>query len=128
CAQREYHDRGPGRSVGPGPAVPAAWPGGTRAPPGLLLPPGPGRDRRRGPDVASDGARPLPSVYVPDEDAKVDFYRRLARAVEHDEIAALRGELKDRFGPVPTEAAGLLVVSELRALGQRLGLETVVVR
>jgi transcription-repair coupling factor (superfamily II helicase) len=43
-------------------------------------------------------------------------------------MAALRGELQDRFGPVPKEAEGLLIVSELRALGQRLGLETVVVR
>ncbi|MBI2536980.1 MAG: hypothetical protein HYW06_08500 [Gemmatimonadetes bacterium] len=70
----------------------------------------------------------LPDAYVPDEAAKVDCYRRLARAVDHDEIATLREELRDRFGPVPDEAEGLLIVSELRALGQRLGLETVVVR
>ncbi len=80
------------------------------------------------PDVVYDRPAHLPDAYLPDEDAKVDFYRRLARAVEHDEIAALREELRDRFGPPPTEAEGLLVVSELRALGQRLGLETVVVR
>jgi len=80
------------------------------------------------PDVVYDGPAHFPDAYVPDEDAKVDFYRRLARAVGHDEIAALREELQDRFGPVPNEAEGLLIVSELRALGQRLGLETVVVR
>ncbi|HXZ76929.1 MAG TPA: TRCF domain-containing protein, partial [Streptosporangiaceae bacterium] len=80
------------------------------------------------PDVLYDGPAHLPDTYLPDEDAKVDFYRRLARAVRHDEIAALREELVDRFGPVPREADGLLVVSELRALGQRLGLETIVVR
>jgi transcription-repair coupling factor (superfamily II helicase) len=89
---------------------------------------GEGADALPPPDVVYDRPAHLPDVYVPDEDAKVDFYRRLARAVEHDEIAALRGELKDRFGPVPKEAEGLLIVSELRALGQRLGLETVVVR
>jgi transcription-repair coupling factor (superfamily II helicase) len=80
------------------------------------------------PDVVYDGPAHLPEVYLPDEDAKVDFYRRLARAARHDEIALLRDELVDRFGPVPREADGLLVVSELRALGQRLGLETIVVR
>jgi transcription-repair coupling factor (superfamily II helicase) len=80
------------------------------------------------PDVLYDGPAHLPDGYVPDEDAKVDFYRRLARAGRHDEIAALREELRDRFGPLPQEAEGLLVVSELRALGTRLGLETVVVR
>jgi transcription-repair coupling factor (superfamily II helicase) len=80
------------------------------------------------PDVVYDGPAHLPDSYLPDEDAKVDFYRRLARAVHHDEIATLREELVDRFGALPLEAEGLLVVSELRALGQRLGLETVVVR
>jgi len=80
------------------------------------------------PDVVYDRPAHLPDAYVSDEDAKVDFYRRLARAVTHDEIASLREELQDRFGPVPSEAEGLLIVSELRALGQRLGLETVVVR
>ena len=80
------------------------------------------------PDVVYDGPAHLPDSYLPDEDAKVDFYRRLARAVRHDEIALLREELVDRFGPAPREADGLLVVSELRALGQRLGLETIVVR
>ena len=80
------------------------------------------------PDVLFDAPAHLPEAYVPDEDAKVDFYRRLARAVRHDEIVALRGELRDRFGPPPKEAEGLLLVSELRALGARLGVETVVVR
>jgi transcription-repair coupling factor (superfamily II helicase) len=80
------------------------------------------------PDVVYDGPAHLPDAYLPDEDAKVDVYRRLARAVRHDEIALLREELVDRFGPVPREADGLLVLSELRALGQRLGLETIVVR
>ncbi len=89
---------------------------------------GEGREAGPPPDVVYDAPAHLPDSYVPDEDAKVDLYRRLARAVRHDEIAALRAELRDRFGPVPREAEGLLVVSELRALGQRLGLATVVVR
>jgi transcription-repair coupling factor (superfamily II helicase) len=58
----------------------------------------------------------------------LDFYRRLARAVELDEIATLREELRDRFGRLPPEADRLLIVSELRALGTRLGLQTIFVR
>jgi transcription-repair coupling factor (superfamily II helicase) len=80
------------------------------------------------PDVLFDAPAHLPDDYVSDEDAKVDFYRRLARADRHDEIAALRRELRDRFGPLPREAEGLLLISELKALGARLGVETVVVR
>jgi transcription-repair coupling factor (superfamily II helicase) len=80
------------------------------------------------PEVTLDGPAHLPDGYVPDEDAKLDFYRRLARAVELDEIAALREELRDRFGRLPPEADRLLIVSELRALGTRLGLQTIFVR
>ncbi|MBI3983332.1 MAG: transcription-repair coupling factor [Gemmatimonadetes bacterium] len=80
------------------------------------------------PEVMYDAPAHLPDAYVTDEDAKLDLYRRLARAARHDEIAALRAELRDRFGPLPPEAEGLLVVSDLRVLGARLGLQTVLVR
>jgi transcription-repair coupling factor (superfamily II helicase) len=80
------------------------------------------------PDVTVDGAAHLPDDYVPDPDAKLDLYRRLARALEPGEITRLREELRDRFGLLPPEAERLLFVAELRALGARLGLETVLVR
>ncbi|MDH3479101.1 MAG: hypothetical protein OEO20_12435, partial [Gemmatimonadota bacterium] len=66
--------------------------------------------------------------YVSDQDAKLDLYRRLARASERGEIAALREECRDRFGPLPDEANRLLVVSELRMLGTELGLQSILVR
>ncbi|MFQ6044948.1 MAG: transcription-repair coupling factor [Gemmatimonadales bacterium] len=77
------------------------------------------------PDVTIDRPARLPDRYVCDDDAKFDLYRRLARAMELGEIAAIRDELRDRFGPLPEETEHLLVVSELRALGARLGLDTV---
>lgn len=80
------------------------------------------------PDVLLDGPVHLPDEYVADDDAKLDLYRRLARATELCEIAAIRDELRDRFGPVPDDADRLLVMSELRALGARLGLEAIAVR
>jgi transcription-repair coupling factor (superfamily II helicase) len=80
------------------------------------------------PDVIFDGSAHLADVYIPDEDAKLHFYRRLAQAGQLSEIAALREELRDRFGPLPAEADRLLTISELRALGARLGLETILVR
>ena len=80
------------------------------------------------PDVTFAGGARLPDAYVPDEDAKLDLYGRLARVKEVGEIAALRSELRDRFGPLPEEADRLLTIAELRALGARLGLESVLVR
>ena len=80
------------------------------------------------PEVTLDGSAHLPDAYVADEDAKLDLYRRLARAGGPDDIAQLREELRDRFGPVPDEVDRLLLVAELRALGARVGLETILVR
>jgi transcription-repair coupling factor (superfamily II helicase) len=80
------------------------------------------------PEVVFDRAAHLPDAYVADHEAKLDLYRRLARAGQPCEIQALREELRDRFGPLPAEAERLLLVSELRALGARMGLETVLVR
>jgi transcription-repair coupling factor (superfamily II helicase) len=80
------------------------------------------------PDVTFEGAAHLPDAYVPDEDAKLDLYRRLARATQPGDIALVREELRDRFGPLPAEADRLLLVAELRALGARLGLEAILVR
>ena len=70
----------------------------------------------------------LPDDYVGDDAAKLDLYRRLARAEQPCEIHAVREELRDRFGPLPAEAARLLLVSELRALGAQVGLATVFVK
>lgn len=80
------------------------------------------------PDVTVDQAAYLPDAYVPDEDAKLEVYRRLARVTARDEIAALRDELRDRFGPLPPEAERLLLVAELRVVGAALGLESLAIR
>ena len=80
------------------------------------------------PEVVLDGAAHLPERWLPDEDVKLDIYRRLARVTGVGEITALREELKDRFGPLPVEAERLLTVFELRTLGAVLGLQSVMVR
>jgi transcription-repair coupling factor (superfamily II helicase) len=79
-------------------------------------------------DVTFSAPARFSDEYVSDQDAKLDLYRRLARASERGEIAALREECRDRFGPLPDEANRLLVVSELRMLGTELGLQSILVR
>jgi transcription-repair coupling factor (superfamily II helicase) len=78
--------------------------------------------------VVLDAPAHLPDEYIASDDAKLDIYRRLARAQELDEIATLREELRDRFGPLPEAVDNLLVVSELRILGTAVGLQAVLVR
>ncbi|MHB1809073.1 MAG: transcription-repair coupling factor, partial [Solirubrobacteraceae bacterium] len=68
-------------------------------------------------DVSVDAY--VPSEYIAYEQAKIDVHRRVAGAVEVAEVEALRGELEDRFGPVPEPLANLLDLQRARIkLGQ----------
>ena len=80
------------------------------------------------PEVVLDRAAHLPDGYVPDDDVKLDLYRRLARAVESGEIDGLRDELRERFGSLPDAAENLLDMARLRIMGAALGLQNVLVR
>src|SRR4029079_9858949 len=44
------------------------------------------------------------------------------------EITALRDELRDRFGALPPAAEAMLAVAQLRVVGARLGVDSVLVR
>jgi transcription-repair coupling factor (superfamily II helicase) len=61
----------------------------------------------------------VPADYIPYEQAKIDVHRRIAAAREVAEVALLRDELEDRFGPVPDPLANLLALQQARIkLGQ----------
>jgi transcription-repair coupling factor (superfamily II helicase) len=80
------------------------------------------------PDVVFDVPAHLPEGYVPEDETKLDLYRRLARASAPGDIDELRSELRERFGPLPPEADALLDMGRLRALGAALGVQHVLVR
>jgi len=80
------------------------------------------------PDVSLDGPAYLPDPYVSDSSQKLHLYRRLSKAGTRTEIEALKLELVDRFGPLPTEAERLLDAATVRILGKTLGVERVIVR
>ncbi|HEX5574575.1 MAG TPA: transcription-repair coupling factor, partial [Gemmatimonadales bacterium] len=85
-------------------------------------------EQPQAPDVVLDRPAHLPDGYVPDDDVKLDLYRRLARAATSGEIDGLRDELRERFGPLPPMAETLLDMARLRVLGAALGLQNVLVR
>jgi transcription-repair coupling factor (superfamily II helicase) len=80
------------------------------------------------PDVVLDTPAQLPDDYVADDEAKLDLYRRLARAASPGDIDQLRDEIRERFGPLPEEAETLLDMARLRVVGAALGLQHVLVR
>jgi transcription-repair coupling factor (superfamily II helicase) len=79
-------------------------------------------------EVTIDVPNYLPDDYVVSQDAKIDVYRRLTRFEEPTEIEQLRGELRDRFGPLPAQAEAMLALAQLRIIGGALGIEGILVR
>jgi transcription-repair coupling factor (superfamily II helicase) len=79
-------------------------------------------------DVSVDVPNYLPDEYVAAQDAQLDVYRRLSRVVDPLELETLRGELRDRFGPLPPPAEAMLAIAQLRLMGGALGIEGILVR
>ncbi len=69
----------------------------------------------------------LPPAYVGKEELRLEAYRRLAAVTSEAEVADIRAEWVDRFGPVPPQADALLAVATLRAECVRTGVREVTV-
>jgi transcription-repair coupling factor (superfamily II helicase) len=64
----------------------------------------------------------LPQEYLPSEELRILFYKKLVSAENAEALQAVRSELEDRFGPMPPEAETLLRVSSLRIQARDLGI------
>jgi len=58
----------------------------------------------------------LPEKYISEPQHRIEIYRKLAQANEKSALENLRKEMRDRFGPLPSPAELLLLVSELKIL------------
>jgi transcription-repair coupling factor (superfamily II helicase) len=60
----------------------------------------------------------IPDAYVPSRQRKLELYRRIAELRSLEELADLRDELRDRYGPPPDPVRNLLygVEVKLRAI------------
>jgi transcription-repair coupling factor (superfamily II helicase) len=63
----------------------------------------------------------VPHEYIPSEVLRLEGYRKIAAIVTEDDVAAVRAELVDRFGPLPTEVEALLAVANLRRAAREVG-------
>lgn len=70
----------------------------------------------------------IPHDYVPGERLRLQAYKRIAGVTDHDDIAAARDELTDRFGAPPQPVDNLLSVARFRVLARRAGLTDVVLQ
>jgi transcription-repair coupling factor (superfamily II helicase) len=67
----------------------------------------------------------LPEDYVPEVNQRLALYKRLAGAASDADVAELRAELEDRFGPLPAPADRLLDIVRVRVAARALGVERV---
>src|SRR5664280_70664 len=67
----------------------------------------------------------VPADYVPYEQAKIEVHRRVASALEVADVARLREELEDRFGPVPEPVENMLALQRARIKFGQAGARTV---
>jgi transcription-repair coupling factor (superfamily II helicase) len=76
-------------------------------------------------DIDLPGEAFLPRSYVPDMRLKIDLYRRLARAATEADLAALRSEMLDRFGPPPEPVERLLALGRLRLAAHHWAIDSI---
>jgi transcription-repair coupling factor (superfamily II helicase) len=69
----------------------------------------------------------LPVEYVPSERLRLEVYKRLASVRALEEVAELRAELVDRYGPLPEVAETLLEVAQLRVAVREAGIGEVTI-
>ncbi len=67
----------------------------------------------------------IPPEYVSRTSRRIELYRRLSEAGREEEIADLEEEVRDRYGPLPTEVANLLGVARLRLVCRAAGVREV---
>ncbi|MCU0241916.1 MAG: transcription-repair coupling factor, partial [Vicinamibacteria bacterium] len=63
----------------------------------------------------------IPEDYVPQSDQRISLYKRVSQVRDLSEIDRLRGEWRDRFGPLPPATESLLRLAELRLRAEALG-------
>ena len=67
----------------------------------------------------------IPHDYVPHERLRLEAYAKIAAAASDADIAAVRDELTDRYGPVPAPVALLFKVAALRASARAMGVTAI---
>jgi transcription-repair coupling factor (superfamily II helicase) len=67
----------------------------------------------------------IPEAFVPDAHQRMSLYKRLSRVRHADELAALRGEVRERYGPLMAEVEALFRYAAARGRADALGIAQV---
>ena len=67
----------------------------------------------------------IPASYIPNENQKLDIYKRIACIENEEESSEMMDELIDRFGDPPKSVENLLLIAQLKALAHKVYLTEV---
>lgn len=74
-------------------------------------------------DIPGDAL--IPESYIEAQDQRFDLYRRLSIANNDIDVEEISNEIKDRFGPMPSDCENLIEITKLRVLCQRTNIESI---
>jgi transcription-repair coupling factor (superfamily II helicase) len=63
----------------------------------------------------------LPNEYIPEENQRLRMYKRIAAVENETQLADVRSELEDRYGPMPAAVRNLLDAAGLKLVANRVG-------
>ena len=70
----------------------------------------------------------IPNSYLADTTERHAIYRDLDNVANKAELKKFRSKVTDRFGPIPAQVLDLMEAIRLRWIGEKLGLEKMVLR
>jgi len=68
----------------------------------------------------------IPHGYIGDENLRMMFYKKIAAATTDERLEAIRSEMRDRFGALPSNVESLLYFVQVKRFAQRLGVVSIV--
>lgn len=77
-------------------------------------------------DLKVDGY--IPNKYIPDEEQKIEVYKKISSLETMEDFDELLDELIDRFGDLPGEVENLLEISYIRANASKIGISNLLQR
>jgi transcription-repair coupling factor (superfamily II helicase) len=67
----------------------------------------------------------IPPDWIGQEALRLELYRRIATAKDHEQLAAVRDEAEDRFGGLPQPVKSLMAVASLKLASLAAGVDEI---
>ena len=78
--------------------------------------------------IETDQLALIPDTYIDMTAEKIRIYKELDSLKSEKEIKQMQVKLEDRFGKLPEELSRLFDIVRIRQLGQKLGLEKIIIK